>query len=41
MMNNKDNGNLAKAYFTALGRERYSMYKINNNSEELIKQFLK
>lgn len=31
--------NVAKAYFTALGRERYSMYKTNNNKEELIKQF--
>ena len=40
MMDNKENGNLAKAYFTALGRERYSMYKINNNSESLLEQFV-
>lgn len=30
---------LAKAYFTALGRERYSMYKTNNNPETLKKDF--
>ena len=28
-------GNLARYYFTALGRERYSMYKTNNNPEVL------
>ena len=28
-------GDLAKYYFTALGRERYSMYKTNNNPELL------
>lgn len=33
-------GNLAKAYFTALGRERYSMYKTNNNPEKLKAQFI-
>ena len=32
-------GDLATKYFTALGRERYSMYKTNNNTEELIKEF--
>lgn len=31
--------NLAKAYFTALGRERYSMYKTNHNSEKLVQEF--
>jgi len=31
--------NLAKAYFTALGRERYSMYKTNNNPEVLKAEF--
>lgn len=35
------NGNkeLAKIYYTALGRERYSMYKVNRNVEELLKQY--
>ncbi len=28
-------GNLAIAYFTAIGRERYSMYKTNNDSQTL------
>ena len=28
-------GILAEVYFTALGRERYSMYKTNNNPELL------
>lgn len=32
-------GDLAQKYFTALGRERYSMYKTNNNTEELTKEF--
>lgn len=32
--------NVAKAYFTALGRERYSMYRTSNDSEELKKSFL-
>ena len=32
-------GTLAQKYFTALGRERYSMYKINNNPDELLAQF--
>ena len=27
----KSNGNLAKIYYTALGRERYSMYRIGNH----------
>lgn len=33
-------GELAQAYFTALGRERYSMYRTSNDSEELKKSFL-
>lgn len=33
-------GLLAQKYFTALGRERYSMYKTNNNSGELKAQFI-
>lgn len=37
---NCGNENLARAYFTALGRERYSMYKTNNNSEELKNKFV-
>ena len=32
---------IAKKYFTALGRERYGMYRIKNNSEDLKKQFYK
>ena len=32
--------NVASVYFTALGRERYSMYKTNNNPEELISKFI-
>ncbi len=32
-------GTLAQVYFTALGRERYSMYKTNNNSDELKVKF--
>lgn len=32
-------GTLAKIYFTALGRERYSMYRTNNNPEELLAEF--
>lgn len=35
----EDKGNLAQIYFTALGRERYSMYKTDNNSEDLLKEF--
>ena len=30
---------LAQVYFTALGRERYSMYKTNNNSEDIKAEF--
>lgn len=29
----KKGGNIAKAYFTALGRERYGQYRTNNNYE--------
>ena len=32
-------GTVAQVYFTALGRERYSMYKTNNNPTELFKEF--
>ena len=39
MENNKNNGPLASVYFTALGRERYGMYKTSNNPETLKKQF--
>lgn len=35
----KGNIKLATTYLTALGRERYSMYKTNNNPEELKKLF--
>lgn len=35
----KDKPNLAKVYYTALGRERYGMYKANRNMEELIKNY--
>lgn len=34
------NGGLAEKYFTALARERYGMYKTNNNSEKLKSQFM-
>lgn len=34
-----EGGTLAQVYFTALGRERYSMYKTNNNSDELKVKF--
>ena len=33
------NPTLVQKYFTALGRERYSMYKTNNNSEALKADF--
>ena len=39
MEENKNKGNLAQIYFTALGRERYSMYRTNNNSADLLKEF--
>ncbi len=32
-------GTLAETYFRALGRERYSMYKTNNNSAALISDY--
>ena len=32
-------GNLAKIYYTALGRERYSMYKVFRNPSEHLAQF--
>lgn len=34
------NPSLATAYFTALGRERYSMYKTHHNSEKLKAEFI-
>ena len=34
------NSELAKTYFTALGRERYSMYKTNNNPETVKAEFI-
>ena len=33
------NKTLAKLYYTALGRERYSMYKVYRNAEEHVNQF--
>lgn len=39
MEENKNKGNLAQIYFTALGRERYSIYRTNNNSADLLKEF--
>ena len=33
------NKTLAKLYYTALGRERYSMYKVFRNAEEHVNQF--
>ena len=35
------NQTLAKIYYTALGRERYSMYKVFRNGEEHVNQFRK
>lgn len=35
------NSNLPSQYFTALGRERYSMYRTNNDPEKLKQKFLK
>ena len=32
-------GKLASAYFTALGRERYGLYKTNNDPEEIKRKF--
>ncbi len=42
-MQNKATQNLtlASKYFTALGRERYSMYRTNNDPEKLKQEFLK
>ena len=31
------NNNLKKAYYTALARERYGMYKVDRNEEEVFK----
>lgn len=36
-LNGKDK--LAKIYYTALGRERYSMYKVNKNVQELLEKY--
>ena len=35
----KSKGKLAKVYFTALGRERYGMYKTNKNPDDIKKEF--
>lgn len=35
-----NNSDIAQKYYTALGRERWSSYKTNNNSAELIKKML-
>lgn len=35
-----ENSTLASKYFTALGRERYSMYRTNNDPEKLKQEFL-
>ncbi|MCI8470936.1 MAG: hypothetical protein HFJ35_05680 [Clostridia bacterium] len=42
-MQNKATQNLtlASKYFTALGRERYSMYRTNNDPEKLKQNFIK
>ena len=40
-MENKGNISLAQKYFTALGRERYSMYKTNNNVNKIKEKFYK
>ncbi|MEE0866466.1 MAG: hypothetical protein U0L98_06715 [Clostridia bacterium] len=32
--------NLASIYFTALGRERYSSYKTNNNMDDIKDSYL-
>ena len=34
------NGNLPRKYFTALGRERYSMYKTNNDPDKIKQEFI-
>lgn len=34
------NPNLAKIYYTALGRERYCMYKVNRNVQELLEKYM-
>ena len=34
-----DKENLATVYYTALGRERYSMYKVNRNVQDLLKNY--
>lgn len=34
-MEGKGNGKIAQEYFTALGRERYGMYKTHNNPDEI------
>lgn len=36
-LSNKEN--LATVYYTALGRERYSMYKVNRNVQDLLKNY--
>lgn len=36
-----ENPNLAKIYYTALGRERHSMYKVNNDAQKLLEEYAK
>ena len=36
---NASNSRLASTYFTALGRERYTSYKINNDPEKAKQKF--
>ena len=33
------NSSLAKIYYTALGRERYGLYKVNRNVEDLLEKY--
>lgn len=40
-MAGKGNGKLAQAYFTALGRERYGMYKTYNNPDRVKEEWYK
>lgn len=38
-MDETENQSLAKIYYTALGRERYSMYKVNRNVQQLLEKY--
>lgn len=35
----EDKGRLAEVYYTALGRERYGLYKTNNNPDKIKQKF--